>query len=85
MPKKQTRPAAERSPWAAASVAPEDLEVAKREALLQLQIGRTAHVAAMAVSAALAVNGVLLLVFARTIRSLRRPSSGPSRRRIRST
>ncbi len=67
MPKKPARPTAERSPWAAATVAPEDLEVAKREALLQLRLGRAAHLAAIAVSAALALDAVLILLFARTL------------------
>ncbi len=62
MAKKPARPAPERSPWAAATVAPEDLEVAKREALLQLRIGRASHLAAVAVSAALALDALLLLV-----------------------
>ncbi|HTT16114.1 MAG TPA: ATPase domain-containing protein [Thermoplasmata archaeon] len=62
MAKKPTRTRSERSPWAAATVAPEDLEVAKREALLQLKIGRSSHVAAVALSAALALDAILILV-----------------------
>lgn len=42
---------------------PEDLELAKDDALLQLRIGRGAHLYAVFVSAALALDGVLLLFF----------------------
>ncbi len=43
--------------------APEDLELAKDDALLQLRIGRGAHLYAIFVSAALALDGILLLFF----------------------
>jgi KaiC/GvpD/RAD55 family RecA-like ATPase len=43
--------------------APEDLELAADDALLQLRIGRSAHLYAMFASAALALDGVLLLFF----------------------
>jgi len=43
--------------------APEDLEHAKDDALLQLRIGRSAHLFAVGVSAALALAGVLVLAF----------------------
>jgi KaiC/GvpD/RAD55 family RecA-like ATPase/uncharacterized protein (DUF3084 family) len=41
--------------------APEDLEHAKDDALLQLRIGRYAHFYTVVISAALALNGILLL------------------------
>jgi len=43
--------------------APEDLELAKEDALLQLRIGRAAHFYAILVSAALALDGILILFF----------------------
>ena len=43
--------------------APEDLELAKNDALLQLRIGRAAHAYAIFVSAALALDGILILLF----------------------
>ncbi len=43
--------------------APEDLEHAKDDALLQLKIGRSAHLFAVGVSAGLALAGVLVLAF----------------------
>ncbi|HXW67926.1 MAG TPA: ATPase domain-containing protein [Thermoplasmata archaeon] len=42
---------------------PEDLERAKDDALLQLRIGRSAHVYAIVVSALLGLDGILLLYF----------------------
>jgi KaiC/GvpD/RAD55 family RecA-like ATPase len=41
----------------------QDLEVAKRDALLQLRIGRSAHLLTVAVSALLGVDAILLLFF----------------------
>ena len=43
--------------------APEDLELAKDDALLQLKIGRSAHLYTVLVSAALALDGILILFF----------------------
>ena len=43
--------------------APEDLELAKDDALLQLRIGRQAHLYAVVVSGAMALAGILVLVF----------------------
>jgi len=43
--------------------APEDLELAKEDALLQLRIGRSAHLYAVLISAALAMDGIILLAF----------------------
>ncbi|MGD0587768.1 MAG: ATPase domain-containing protein [Thermoplasmata archaeon] len=43
--------------------APEDLELAKDDALLQLRIGRSAHFYAVVASAALALDGILILLF----------------------
>jgi len=43
--------------------APEDLEHAKDDALLQLRIGRNAHFYTVVISAALALDGILLLYF----------------------
>ncbi len=42
---------------------PEDLELAKEDALLQLRIGRSAHLYTIGVSAVLALDAVLLLFF----------------------
>ncbi|HYA70513.1 MAG TPA: ATPase domain-containing protein [Thermoplasmata archaeon] len=49
---------------------PEDLELAKEDALLQLRIGRSAHFYAVIVSGLLALDGVLLLLFYPTLPSL---------------
>jgi KaiC/GvpD/RAD55 family RecA-like ATPase len=46
--------------------APEDLELAKEDALLQLRIGRSAHLYAVLISAALAMDGIILLAFTST-------------------
>ncbi len=50
--------------------APEDLELAADDALLQLRIGRSAHLYAVFASAALALDGVLLLFFYPNLPSL---------------
>ena len=50
--------------------APEDLELAKDDALLQLKIGRSAHLYTVLVSAALALDGILLLFFFRSLPTL---------------
>jgi len=50
--------------------APEDLELAKDDALLQLRIGRSAHFYTVLVSAALALDGILVLFFYRTLPTL---------------
>ncbi len=60
MPKRTTRPDPDAPVRPRLSVAHEDLEVARREALLQLRIGRSAHVAAIAVSAALALDAIIV-------------------------
>jgi len=56
--------------------APEDLELAKEDALLQLKIGRSAHGYAVAASAALALAGILLLAFDPTLPSLPHGTTG---------
>lgn len=56
--------------------APEDLELAKEDALLQLRIGRTAHFYTVVVSALLAVDGVLLLLFFPSLPSLGNSETG---------
>jgi len=50
--------------------APEDLELAKEDALLQLRIGRTAHFYTVIVSSLLALDGVLVLLLYTTLPSL---------------
>jgi len=76
MAKKPPRPPSARSPWAKAPVEQEDLEGAKREALLQLKIGRSAHLSAIIVSAALAVDAILLLFVATTLPTLHASDTG---------
>jgi len=49
---------------------PEDLELAKEDALLQLRIGRSAHLYTIVASALLALDGVLLLLFYPTLPQL---------------
>jgi len=49
---------------------PEDLELAKEDALLQLRIGRSAHLYTILASALLALDGVLLLLFYPTLPTL---------------
>jgi len=56
--------------------APEDLELAKEDALLQLRIGRSAHLYAVLISAALALDGVILLLFDPNLPSLPRSATG---------
>ncbi|MGI0071530.1 MAG: DUF7504 family protein [Thermoplasmata archaeon] len=58
--------------------APEDLEHAKDDALLQLRIGRYAHSYAVVISAALALDGILLLYFQPTLSPLGRGDWGPA-------
>ena len=55
---------------------PEDLELAKDDALLQLRIGRSAHFYTIIVSALLALDGVLLLLFYPTLPSLGSSATG---------
>lgn len=50
--------------------APEDLELAKNDALLQLRLGRTAHASTVVASALLALDGVLVLFFFSTLPTL---------------
>jgi KaiC/GvpD/RAD55 family RecA-like ATPase len=59
-----------RPPPPASSVRPEDLDLAKRDALLQLKIGRSAHFSAVLVSTALAVDAILLLFLLPTLPTL---------------
>jgi KaiC/GvpD/RAD55 family RecA-like ATPase/uncharacterized protein (DUF3084 family) len=75
--RKAARSTPERSPWAAGGLAPQDLETAKREALLQLRIGRWSHLATVLVSAVLAVDAVLLLFVFPTLPSLTSGTTGP--------
>jgi len=49
---------------------PEDLELAKDDALLQLRIGRSAHLYTVLASAALALDGILILFFFSTLPTL---------------
>jgi|HubBroStandDraft_1064217.scaffolds.fasta_scaffold00719_17 KaiC/GvpD/RAD55 family RecA-like ATPase len=69
----------EKAPVAATRIvtvpAPEDLEHAKDDALLQLRIGRYTHFYTVVISAALALDGVLLLYLQPDIGSLA-PGSG---------
>ena len=58
--------------------APEDLEHAKDDALLQLRIGRYTHFYTIIVSAALALDGILLLYFRPILGSLAPHSWGTS-------
>ncbi len=67
MARKPPAPSPARSP---AAVHPEDLETARREALLQLRIGRSTHLVAVGVSTALAVEAILLLFFFPTLPTL---------------
>ena len=57
---------------------PEDLELAKEDALLQLRIGRSAHFYTVIVSGLLALDGVLLLLFYPTLPSLGTNETGIS-------
>jgi hypothetical protein len=56
--------------------APEDLELAKEDALLQLRIGRSAHLYAVLISAALAMDGIILLAFTSSVPVLPRSVTG---------
>ena len=76
MAKKPSRPASEPPKSPPAAVQPEDLDTAKREALLQLKIGRSAHLSAVLVSVALAVDALLLLFLTPTLPSLHASDRG---------
>ena len=80
MAKKPSRtaapPKAGSSPFAQGALAPEDLEHAKREALLQLKIGRAAHLSTILVSALLAVDAVVLLFVLTTLPTLGSSDTG---------
>ncbi len=76
MPKKGQRPVAGKPPWKGTAVEPEDLETAKREALLQLRIGRASHLSAVVVSALLAVDALALLFLVPTLPSLTGSQTG---------
>jgi KaiC/GvpD/RAD55 family RecA-like ATPase len=56
--------------------APEDLELAQSDALLQLRIGRTAHFYTVVASALLAFDGVLILLFPNTLPSIGSGTTG---------
>ena len=56
--------------------APEDLELAQSDALLQLRIGRTAHFYTVIASALLALDGVLILLFPSTLPSISSGTTG---------
>jgi KaiC/GvpD/RAD55 family RecA-like ATPase len=56
--------------------APEDFELAKNDALLQLKIGRAAHLYAIFISAALALDGILILLFYPQLPTLGSSESG---------
>ncbi len=73
------KPPAKTPPPATRSVTvpgPEDLEMAKDDALLQLRIGRSAHLYTVVVSAALAFDAVLLLFFYPNLPTLTSSQSG---------
>jgi KaiC/GvpD/RAD55 family RecA-like ATPase len=55
---------------------PEDLELAQNDALLQLKIGRSAHLYGVFVSAALALDGILLLLLYPSLPSLTAGETG---------
>jgi hypothetical protein len=55
---------------------PDDFEHAKNDALLQLKIGRSAHLYGVFVSAALALDGLLLLLFFPNLPSLSSGDTG---------
>jgi len=55
---------------------PEDLELAQNDALLQLKIGRSAHLYGVFVSAALALDGILLLLLYPNLPSLSSGETG---------
>src|SRR5271170_3300362 len=55
---------------------PEDLEHAKEDALLQLRIGRSAHLYAVLISAALALDGILVLLLDPSLPSLPNSAKG---------
>jgi KaiC len=55
---------------------PEDMEHAKEDALLQLRIGRSAHLYAVLISAALALDGMLILLLDPNLPSLPSSASG---------
>jgi len=80
---KEPKPASQKAPPAGTrSVTvpgPEDLEHAKEDALLQLRIGRSAHVYTIIVSALLALDGVLLLLFYPSLPSLGAHTTGGRR------
>lgn len=61
MPKASSKAAPARSSPGATVARKEDLDMAKEDALLQLKVGRSAHLYAVGVSAALALDGLLLL------------------------
>ena len=61
MAKKRSAPAGPRSGRGVTVVGKDDLEMAKEDALLQLKIGRSAHLYAVGISAVLALDGILLL------------------------
>ncbi|HTW55436.1 MAG TPA: ATPase domain-containing protein [Thermoplasmata archaeon] len=74
---KQTAPAKPAPGTRAVTVpAPEDLELAKEDALLQLKIGRSAHLYAVIVSGALMLAGILVLAFDPTLPSLSAGTTG---------
>jgi KaiC/GvpD/RAD55 family RecA-like ATPase len=55
---------------------PEDFEHAKEDALLQLRIGRSAHLYTVVISAALALDGILVLLLTNGLPSLPRSAVG---------
>jgi KaiC/GvpD/RAD55 family RecA-like ATPase len=61
MPKRSAPVPGGNRPPGATVVRADDLELAKEDALLQLRIGRTAHLFAVGISGGLALDGVLLL------------------------
>jgi KaiC/GvpD/RAD55 family RecA-like ATPase len=56
--------------------APEDLKLAEEDALLQLRIGRSAHLYAVLISAALLLDGIILLLFDPTLPVLPASATG---------
>ena len=78
MPKPKPKPASApaRATRSVTAPGPEDLEHAGEDALLQLRIGRSAHLYTVLISAALALDGILVLLFAPHVPSLPASVSG---------
>ncbi len=78
MPKRSPASKASRTPRPSAGVTGQDLDVARRDALLQLKIGRSAHLLTVAVSVLLGLDAIALLFFFSPLPSLAPGEHGPS-------